>query len=74
MKTQDKKKGERIQMKRCDPPAANPLGRGEKPRNVDQAERQAGEKRRGCPGQGLARRDPRGGGTRLLDPEVEVEC
>ena len=29
--------------------------------------------RRGCP-RGAGEEDPRGGGTRLFDPEVEVEC
>ena len=34
---------------------------------------QPGEKRKGESRAGTARRDPRGGGTRLLDPVVEVE-
>ena len=53
-----------------DPQAAH---LGVRKRLVREKGRRARAGRRGCP-RGACEEDPRGGGTRRFDPEVEVEC
>ena len=63
------KKGERTH-RSVDPQAAH---LGVRRRLVQEKPQTARAGRRGCP-RWTGEEDPRGGGTRLFDPEVEVEC